>query len=302
VVFPGASEGGNRLADDRIEEGFFSARDGVRLFWRTERALTPAGHVAVVHGYAEHLGRQAEITRALTAAGYTVHLVDVRGHGQSGGKRAHVDRFEEYCSDLEVFLARVNEQAGGAPVFLLGHSHGALIVARYLLDHPEAVRGVVLASPYFRLKLHVPFAKILAARLVGRILPSLPMKNELKPELLTRDVRIQNLTRADPLYQQIATPRWFNESNAAQETVLRRATEFVTPFLLLSGAADPIVDPAAGRDFFDHATSKDKQYKQYDGLLHELFHEPERDVVFKDVVGWLDERARGASARAAGTR
>ena len=32
------------------------------------------------------------------------------------------------------------------------------------------------------------------------------------------------------------------------------------------------------------------------------FHEPERDVVFKDVVGWLDERARGASARVAGTR
>jgi lysophospholipase len=290
------------LPDERIDEGFFSARDGVRLFWHTERAAAPAGHVALVHGYAEHLGRHVEITKALTRGGYTVHLVDVRGHGQSGGKRAHVDRFKEYCSDLEVFLARVKEQASGAPVFLLGHSHGALIAARYLLEHPDAVRGVVLASPYFRLKLHVPLPKVLAAKLVGRILPGLPMKNELRPEQLTRDVRIQNATRADPLYQQIATPRWFNESNAAQETVLRRATEFVTPFLLLFGAADPIADPAGGRDFFDHSTSKDKQLKQYDGLLHELFHEPERDAVFKDVVGWLDERARGAASRAAGSR
>jgi alpha-beta hydrolase superfamily lysophospholipase len=160
----------------------------------------------------------------------------------------------------------------------------------------------VLSSPYFRLKLPVSPIKMLAGKLISRVLPSLPMRNELKPEQLTRDVRIQNATRADPLYQHIATPRWYTESTAAQETVLRRATEFVTPFLLLSGSADAIADPAAGKEFFEHATSKDKQQKQYDGFLHELFHEPERDRVFRDVVGWLDERARDASTRAAGAR
>ena len=290
------------MADERIDEGFFSARDGIRLFWHTERAAAPAGHVVVVHGYAEHLGRHGEVMRALAAGGYTAHLLDCRGHGQSGGKRAHIDAFEEYLSDLELFLARVKERSGTAPLFLLGHSQGGLIVARYLLDHPDAVRGAVLASPYFRLKLKVSPVKILAGRLMSRLLPGLPMRNELKVEQLTRDVRIQTATRADPLYQQIATPRWYTESTAAQETVLRRATEFVTPFLLLFGAADPIADPAAGREFFEHATSKDKQQKQYDGLLHELFHEPEREVVFRDLMGWLDERARGAAAKAAGTR
>ena len=58
------------------DEGFFSARDGVRLFWHTERAASPAGHVALLHGYAEHLGRQNEIMRALADRGYTVHLLD----------------------------------------------------------------------------------------------------------------------------------------------------------------------------------------------------------------------------------
>ena len=288
------------MADTHIDEGFFSARDGVRLFWHAAKVAAPVAHVAVVHGYAEHLGRHVEIARALTDANYTVHLLDCRGHGQSGGARAHVERFADYLSDLELFLARVREQASGAAVFLVGHSHGALIAARYLLDHPDAVRGAVFSSPYFRLKLHVSPLKILGARLVGRFLPGLPMRNELKPEQLTRDVAIQNATRTDPLYQQIATPRWFNESGAAQETVLRRATEFVTPFLLLTGAVDPIADPAAGREFFEHATSKDKQFKQYDGLLHEIFHEPERDLVFRDVVGWLDERARATQRAAAG--
>lgn len=284
----------------QTDEGFFSARDGLRLFWHTARASAPAAHIAVVHGYAEHLGRQAEITRALVDAGYTVHLMDCRGHGQSGGKRAHVNAFSDYLSDLELFLARVKEQARDLPVFLLGHSHGGLISALYLLDHPDAVKGIVLSSPYLRLKLAVPALKLMAGKVMARIVPSLPMANALHAEQLTRDVAIQNATKADPLYQQIATPGWFTQSTAAQEAVLRRATEFVTPFLLIFGGADGIADPAAGKEFFDAATSKDKQFKQYDGLLHELFHEPERDMVFKDVVGWLDEHARGAARAAAG--
>src|SRR5207245_4845297 len=138
-------------------------------------------------------------------------------------------------------------------LFLLGHSHGALIAARYLLDRPDAVRGVVLASPYFRLKLHVSPLKILAGKLLSRVLPGLPMRNELKAEQLTRDVRIQNATRADPLYQQIATPRWYTESSAAQETALRRATELSTPFRLLFGGAAAIGDPAGGADWLEQA-------------------------------------------------
>ncbi|HWE24617.1 MAG TPA: lysophospholipase [Myxococcales bacterium] len=288
------------MPDLPTDDGYFSARDGLRLFWRTTRPpAEPIAHVVVLHGYAEHLGRHAEITRALASGGYAAHSFDCRGHGQSGGKRAHVDAFDEYLLDLADFFAEVREKARGRPLFFLGHSHGALIGIRYLLDHPDAVRGAILASPYLRLKLRVSPIKVAAGKLLSRVLPSLPMRNDLKAEQLTRDVEIQNATRRDPLYQQIATPRWFTESSGAQETCLRRATEFVTPFLLLFGGADPIADPAAGREFFQHATSKDKQHKQYDGLLHELFHEPERDVVFRDVIGWLDERARRAQPRAA---
>jgi lysophospholipase len=280
------------------DEGFFSARDGLRLYWQTMRPPDPStapAHVAVLHGYAEHLGRQSEVADALCKAGYVVHLVDVRGHGQSGGKRAHVDRFADYLADLDLFLARVKEAAKEKPVFLVCHSHGGLIAARYLLDKPDAVRGVVFSAPYLRLKLAVPALKIWAGKLFGRLLPALPMKNELRAEDLTRDVAIQQATKADPLYLQIVTPRWFSESSAAQEFVLRRATEFVTPMLVLVGSADPIADPAAAREFQAAATSKDKAFKQYNGLLHEIFHEPERDLVFKDLLAWIGERCRPSS-------
>ena len=69
---------------------------------------------------------------------------------------------------------------------------------------------------------------------------------------------------------------------------------------LLFGGKDPIADPAAAREFYEAATSKDKQMKLYDGLLHELAHEPERDLVFRDIVAWLEERAKTPAKAAAG--
>jgi lysophospholipase len=38
------------------------------------------------------------------------------------------------------------------------------------------------------------------------------------------------------------------------------------------------------------AGSVDRTLRMYDGLYHELFHEPEKGVVLGDVVAWLDAR------------
>jgi lysophospholipase len=38
---------------------------------------------------------------------------------------------------------------------------------------------------------------------------------------------------------------------------------------------------------YDKASSKDKTIKFYDGLYHEVFNEPERARVLKDVETWL---------------
>ncbi|MGO9733181.1 MAG: lysophospholipase, partial [Mycobacterium sp.] len=38
------------------------------------------------------------------------------------------------------------------------------------------------------------------------------------------------------------------------------------------------------------ASSKDVTLKLYDGLYHEVFNEPERDIVLGDLVDWLKAR------------
>src|SRR5687767_11191872 len=91
-------------------------------------AGTPKGGVVVTHGYAEHCGRYRELAHVIVDAGWAMLAYDVRGHGQSPGTRGFIDRFDAYVEDLAAMHAAMHALIpAGAPLVLLGHSHGSLI-------------------------------------------------------------------------------------------------------------------------------------------------------------------------------
>jgi alpha-beta hydrolase superfamily lysophospholipase len=59
------------------------------------------------------------------------------------------------------------------------------------------------------------------------------------------------------------------------------------PFITVQGSLDKLVDPGGAQLLYDKASSKDKTIKIYEGFYHEVFNEPERAVVLKDVETWL---------------
>lgn len=272
-------------------EGFLRAKDNLRLYWREIRPAAPKASVAIVHGYAEHSGRYLEVARHLANHGYAAHAFDYRGHGQADGRRGHVDHFSEYLDDLDVFLAKVKEKTGGRKLFVLGHSHGGLMLLNGGITRPDAgVSGAVLTDPYLKLAFAPPRYLVMISGLLSKVVPWLPVKNELNVEMLTRDVAIQAAARQDPLYNHNATPRWFIESNRAQAEVRLRAAEFRWPTLLLLGKADTLADPQASRDLFPKLGAKDKELVEYDDMRHEVLNEVGRERVFGDLTRWLDAR------------
>ncbi|HEY3449407.1 MAG TPA: alpha/beta hydrolase [Myxococcales bacterium] len=273
-----------------MDEGSLAARDGLRLY---RKSLSPAGpakaHVAVVHGYGEHLGRYQEAMERLCRAGYAAHACDFRGHGKSEGHRAHVDDFAQYLSDLDVLVEHVRGKAGSQKILLLGHSLGGLILARWLVGKSEGLAGAVLCSPFMDLGFQPPKIKLMAAGLLSAVAPRLHMANELAYEQLTHDEAIQKATAADPMYLHVTTARWFKETTAAQRATLAAAGQILVPALVLIGEADTIALPAAGRRLFEALGSADKTLKTYDGFRHEVLNEVGRDRVFEDVVAFLDK-------------
>ena len=68
--------------------------------------------------------------------------------------------------------------------------------------------------------------------------------------------------------------------------------ELSVPLLAMHGSADEITSPDGSRDLVRRAQSADKTLKIYDGLYHDLWHEPEKRQVMSDAAAWMDARAR----------
>lgn len=245
---------------------------------------SPRGVVVITHGYAEHCGRYREVAHVVVQAGWAVLSYDVRGHGKSPGERGYIDRFDTYLNDLAAMLAAARKLApAGAPVILLGHSHGSLITLRALAsDQPPDVSAAVVASPYLALKLAVPAYKKLLGRVASRIAPKLAQANELRVEDLTSDPQKQAERRADTLCFDVATARWFTEASAAQEYVATHAHRIQVPTTWLVGGDDPIADPTRSRAVASKIAGA--SYHDLVGFKHEVFNEAERGRVFAELT------------------
>jgi alpha-beta hydrolase superfamily lysophospholipase len=280
-------------AEARHEEGFLNSADHLRLFWQRYTPARPKATVLVLHGAGDHCGRYPGITAALVRAGFQVALMDFRGHGQSDGRRWHVDGFGDYLHDVDAFVAKLSQDGmAGERLFVLGHSQGGLITTLWALKHQRLLSGVVLSSPFFRLALKPPAGKVLAARMIGRVVPWLPVSAGLDLAKLTSDPELQRWTDRDPLYGRKTTPRWFEESGRAQLEAVRRAGELELPLLVLAAGADEIADVSAARAFVEEASSRDKRIVVYDGFRHEIFNEVRRAEPIGEAVAWLDAHAR----------
>ena len=277
----------------QVTEALIPRADGALY----RRSVLPAGprraHLAVLHGYGDHSGRYLPLMRWMAERGIACHALDFRGHGKSEGRRGFVTRWEEYLTDLDAFLQAEElraETRDEAPLFVLGHSHGALVLAAAGIRNLEGVSGCIFTAPYFRSLMHVPAYKIIAARLVNPILPWLPIPNGLKAEWMSRDDSQLQETSHDPLVLHTATPRWYLTCHALQPEVLRQADRFTLPLLILAGDDDPLADPRAAHEFYDRAASADKTFRLYPEHRHELLHEIDRETIYGHILEWLEER------------
>jgi alpha-beta hydrolase superfamily lysophospholipase len=132
-----------------FQERHFTMRDGETLFARHFPVDEPDLTVLVVHGMTgegSQFNRTAGLLREATGA--EVYALDIRGHGQSGGRAGDVDHIGQYEEDLaEVVSTLCTERPGGA-LILAGHSMGGGIAQRYaLLPDSPAVDGYLLYAP-----------------------------------------------------------------------------------------------------------------------------------------------------------
>ncbi len=274
------------MNDVKLDEELAATRDGLtqlRRRWRPSGDGSPRSAVALVHGIGEHSGRYDHVGRYLAARGHDVLAFDNRGHGQSGGRRGHVDRFEQYLDDIDDVLAERREL--GLPVVLFGHSLGGLMASSYAVSTRPAPDLLVLSSP--SLAVVAPRWQRALAPILSRLAPRLFVPSSFDPAILADDAEVQRAYKEDPLRVGGATARLGDETFRTMEATTAAVERITTPTYVLHGSADELVPASASAPLRDLPSVT---YRLWPGLRHECLNEPSHLEVLGELSHWLDGR------------
>jgi lysophospholipase len=271
-----------------VEETNWRTADGLQLHVRRyQPRVAPVlpRSMLVIHGGCEHGGRYAHVMERLVAAGWTVTLPDLRGHGMSEGERTDVADASQYLTELTA-IERDYCPNGRADV-ILAHSFGGLLALRYAqtVRQPQAM---VLSAPLLGLSLPVPWWKDLLGRLLVGIAPTTRFRTGINPHNMTRDPDFLARRLADPLLIRSVTARWFFAMRRLLRDVHRDAATIRCPLLILQGTADRTVNPQAARPFLERTGSPVRELIELPDHVHETLNEGDWEATLALILDWLD--------------
>lgn len=268
---------------------FRSSADGLALHHRVWEPRQAAEAVVIVtHGLGDHGGRYAGLAMALTDDGNIVHALDQRGHGLSDGPRATVRHFDDPVDDLGSLIVDAAAETPSKPVFLIGHSWGALLSLTYAVRHGQWLSGLIIAGTASRPA--VPPIVRASAKFLARVAPEMGTKR-LPLESTSRDAETLAAFNTDPLvFRGRVRAATAAASLDAMTEVARKLPRLRVPILILHGTGDIIAPHANSRYVHDRIGSTDKQLELYPGWYHQLFNEPDRTIVLNRITTWIRAR------------
>ncbi|KAG5587710.1 hypothetical protein H5410_048144 [Solanum commersonii] len=263
-------------------EVFIRNSRGVQLF--TCRWLpfsSPKALVFLCHGYGMECSRfMRGVGTKLANNGYAVFGIDYEGHGRSAGARCYIKKFDNIVNDCSEFFKSVcaQEEYREKTRFLYGESMGGAVALLTHKKDPSFWHGALLVAPMC--KDVIPRWKIVPTKDVIDSAFKEPAKRE---EVRGNKLIYQAKPRLKTALEMLRTSMHLEES----------LHEVTLPFLVLHGEADIVTDPEVSKALYEQASSKDKTIKLYPGMWHGLtYGEPEEniEIVFSDIISWLDKR------------
>ena len=120
-----------------------------------------------------------------------------------------------------------------------------------------------------------------------RLTPNLAVANGLNPAWISTDASVVKAYMNDPLIHNRVTGRLTRFMLESAKAVRQRASDWTIPTLLLYSGADRCVQPEGSRRFVASVPAALIQSKEYAQMSHEIFNEPDRETVLKELQDWL---------------
>ena len=273
----------------------------------------------ITHGMVEYIERYRAFAEFLNDNGFLVVGHDHIGHSESVVSKDEWGFFAEHPSDtvvadMHTLREMTQKEHPGVPYFMLGHSMGSYMLRKYLAIHGEGLTGAIIMGtgciPDNTTKLAMIIAKLQAAFLGWHHRSKLLQKlsydkyyhqfdltgKDASNSWLTKDEEIVKNYYADPKCTFVFTVNAYMGLFEAvlfdnqQENI--EAVPKSLPLFFVSGAMDPVGGCGSGvkkvYNKFDTAGKEDITWKLYDNDRHEILNETDRDVVYHDILAWMN--------------
>lgn len=250
------------------------------------------GVVVIVHGAMEHQGRYSWLREMWVLSGFHVVVGDLPGQGlTTRSQRGHIDSFDEYVIEVKKWMQEAEEYR--LPVFLLGHSMGGLTVIRLLQEEEQEVAGAILSSPCLGLAHYPPMPVNALSVGLNWIAPELKVNSNLDVNLATRNRDAKDRALNDSLLVTKVSVRWYRELLGAMKQAFTNLSNFPEiPLLVMQGGDDKIVNKIDVQNWFNELNIPEKLYKEWPQCYHEIFNEPEKEMIFEYAKSFAELQLR----------
>lgn len=281
------------MTNSRIpDERHFLTSDNTELFYRhwpaQEASSTPKVMVLFHRGH-EHSGRLQHIVDELAMPDTAFYAWDARGHGRSPGQRGYSPSLARSVKDVDEFVrfAAADSQAGMTDVVVGAQSVGAILAATWAHDYAPDIRGLVLASPAFKVKLYVPFARQ-GLGLMYRLCGLFFVNSYVKGKYLTHDPERVASFNQDPLITRPIAVNILLDLYKTAERIVSDASAITLPVQLLVSGEDYVVHRQPQIDFYQRLRNPLKELHVLPGFYHDTLGEKERHLAFDKMRSFID--------------
>lgn len=298
-------------------EFYYPSRDGVTKIHAIE--WIPEGEVTAVlqmcHGMVEYIDRYHEFADFLTKHGVYVVGHDHLGHGKSVVSQEKLGFFHEtdgnayVIADIQQLRMQTAKKYPGVPYFIMGHSMGSFLVRQYLGLYSGGLSGAIIMGTGEQ-----PSLVVNAGKLVCKIIAAIKgwdyrskfvnnlavgaYEKKMGAAWLSKNPENVKEYHEDPLCGFVFTVNAYYHmfsgiAKMNQQEKEGKAAKSL-PLLFVAGKDDPVGNYGKGVENVYNKYKKcgyqDVQLKLYEEDRHEILNEEDKDVVFQDILTWLEIR------------
>jgi alpha-beta hydrolase superfamily lysophospholipase len=279
-----------RFAEDRLAS--FAAAQGVQRRVHVWEPLAPRAVILAIHGGMAHGGDYMTPARWFRQHGIATVAYDLCGHQDA--RRVDIPGFHVFLDDSALFLQWVKQQYPGLPMYVMGHSMGALIATHLGLGHfraDDAIKGFILSSPYYVNAIKVSPVLLALSGVLGALVPRMKVPLASLTHQLTHDSTITARhydDERDGIRATEITVRFGNALTAAQQGLAARMPGWTQPLFAVVAGDDKLADADAAEAMLQSVPADLLTYQRHPRNFHENFNELNREQIYADILAWID--------------